>query len=141
MAGWDSDRWRLVTFWLIGEYRTILSIMKNFATAKFSRPIRLLDFLQSISPERLYLLNSCFVWQFSIMIETCRIYFGHWWLLEFFLKCPLKSSYVFQNWKHNSSKLFHQYSDMSDRNLNPKVIIFKLASKLQILKCKVSWQA
>ena len=40
--------------------------------------------LHEYSPERLYLLNSFFVRLFSIMIETYRISFGYWWLLEFF---------------------------------------------------------
>ena len=57
--------------------------------------------LQKISLEWLYYLNSFFVWQFRIMIETYRISFGCWWLLQFFTSvCPLKSNlcfYTFSN--------------------------------------------
>ena len=47
--------------------------------------------LQEISLKWLDHLNSFFIWQFKIMIETCTIIFDYWWLLQLFTSvCPLK---------------------------------------------------
>ena len=52
---------------------------------------------------------------------TYRMNFGYWWLLEFFSKCPLKSSLCFPKFE---TQFFDHYADMSDRNINPKVNIY-----------------
>ena len=92
----------LIIFWLIGEYHPNPPIMENTVAQNFSKPISKIDsFTKNISQERLYHLNSFFVWKFRIMIETYRMSFGYWWLLPFFTSvCPLKSRlrfYTFSN--------------------------------------------
>ena len=60
----------LVTFLLLGEYQPNPAVIGNHAAPKFSRLIRLFDsFTQNFS-RKADLLNSSFVWQFSIMTET-----------------------------------------------------------------------
>ena len=68
--------------------------------------------LQEISLKWLDHLNSFFIWQFKIMIETCRIIFDYWWLLQLFTSvCPLKPiSCLYKIFKYVSTSCLNQFT-------------------------------
>ena len=91
--------WSFFNWW--GSTNPTRPLWKTLWPQNFLSQSECLILLQNISLEWLYHLNSFFVWQFRIMIETYRISFGYWSLLQFFTSvCPLKSSlcfYIFSN--------------------------------------------
>ena len=102
----------LIIFWLIREYHPNPPIMENTVAQNFSKPISKIDsFTKNISQERLYHLNSFFVWKFRIMAETYRISFGYLWLLQFFASISLKIKAMFLHiFKYVSTSCLYQFT-------------------------------
>ena len=99
--GWeDSDGWRFRHLLIdgAGELPPQPAHNGKLWPQNFLSQSECLILLNKISPERLYLLNSFFLLQFSIIIETYKISFGYWWLLEFFADVPhLHYMYILYN--------------------------------------------
>ena len=97
----------LVIFWLMGEYHPNRSITENTVAPKFSKPIRMLDSFTKNFSRMALSFEFVFFWQFRIMIETYRMSFGYWWLLQFFTSvCPLKSRLCFYTFSNIFRHLF-----------------------------------
>ena len=85
----------LVIIWLMGSTTPTRPLWKTLWPQHFLNQSECLILLHKIYLGWVYDLNFFYVRQFMIMIETYRISFDYWWLLQFFTVCPLNSSLCF----------------------------------------------
>ena len=69
-------------------FKHLNSLVRELWHQKFHSQSDCLIFLHKVSPEWLDLLTSFAARQFSVMIETNWISFGHWWVWGFFAGVP-----------------------------------------------------
>ena len=107
-GGEDSDGWRFDQFLIDGGVPPQPAYYGKHSGPKISK---IDSFTKNISPERLFHLNSFFVWIFRIMAETCRISFGYWWLLQFSATISLKTKPTFLHiFKYVSASCLYQFT-------------------------------